>query len=65
MFGLHRETVDKMLANPTPPGYRRKSPPRHAQCDFGQAWAIIGGAKRKFQYFVMSLPVVAQRLRPH
>ena len=128
VFGVHRNTVNKMLANPAPPGYRRKRPPRrpklepytgvidriledderaprkqrhtakrifdrlrkehgfdggyttvkdyvrerrrvvremfvplehppgHAQCDFGQAWAIIGGERRRIHYFVMSLP---------
>ena len=28
----------------------------HAQCDFGQAWAFIGGKRRRIHYFVMSLP---------
>ena len=128
VFGLHRDTVRKMLSHPVPPGYRRKRPPRrpklepytgvidrileddrsapkkqrhtakrifdrlrdehgfdggytivkdyvrerrrvvremfvplehppgHAQCDFGQAWATIGGEKRRIHYFVMSLP---------
>ena len=28
MFGLHRETVRKMLAYSVPPGYRRQTPPR-------------------------------------
>ena len=28
VFGLHRDTVRKMLAYSVPPGYRRKSPPR-------------------------------------
>ena len=27
-FGLHRDTVRKMLAYSVPPGYRRQSPPR-------------------------------------
>ena len=31
-------------------------PPGHAQCDFGQARAFIGGKKRRIHYFVMSLP---------
>ncbi len=39
-------------------------PPGHAQCDFGEAWAVIGGVKRKslpsakagVHFFVMSLP---------
>ena len=128
VFGMHRDTVRKMLSHPVPPGYRRKRPPRrpklepytgiidrileddrsapkkqrhtakrifdrlrdehgfdggytivkdyvrerrrvaremfvplehppgHAQCDFGQAWAFIGGEKRRIYYFVMSLP---------
>ena len=128
VFGLHRDTVRKMLSNPVPPGYRRQRParrpklelfagiidrileedlslprkqrhtvkriferlreehgfdggytivkdhvrksrsqgremfvpldhpPGHAQCDFGQAWAVIGGERRRVHYFVMSLP---------
>ena len=28
VFGLHRDTVRKMLAYSVPPGYRRKIPPR-------------------------------------
>ena len=28
MFGLHRDTVRKMLRYSVPPGYRRQSPPR-------------------------------------
>ena len=28
----------------------------HAQCDFGQAWATIGGEKRRVHYFVLSPP---------
>ena len=31
-------------------------PPGHAQCDFGEAWAIIDGLKRKVHYFVLDLP---------
>ncbi len=31
-------------------------PPGHAQCDFGEAWAVIGGVKRKIHFFVLSLP---------
>ena len=28
VFGLHRDTVRKMLAYSVPPGYRREGPPR-------------------------------------
>ena len=136
VFGLHRDTVRKMLAYSVPPGYRRRQPPRrprigpytgvidrileddlnlprkqrhtakriyerlrdeynfdggytivkdyvrerrrrtremfvplvhppgHAQCDFGEAWAVIGGVKRKslplaeagVHFFVLDLP---------
>ena len=28
VFGLHRDTVGKMLAYSAPPGYRRQTPPR-------------------------------------
>ena len=128
VFGLHRDTVSKMLKYPAPPGYRRQSPPRrpkldpyrgvidrileedrslpkkqrhtakriyerlraehefpgrytivkdyvrerrlrtremyvplshapgHAQCDFGQAKAVIGGVERTVHYFVLDLP---------
>ena len=30
-------------------------PPGHAQCDFGQAKAVIGGVERKIHYFVLDL----------
>ena len=32
-FGLHRDTVRKMLAYSVPPGYRRQSPPRRPKLD--------------------------------
>ena len=28
-------------------------PPGHAQCDFGEAVAIVGGVERKVHYFVL------------
>ena len=128
VFGVHRDTVRKMLANATPQGYTRQSPPRkpklepytgvidaileadrlvprkqrhtvkriferlrdeygfegqqtivkdyvrerrggvgemfvplthgpgHAQCDFGEALAVIAGVERKVHYFVLDLP---------
>ena len=31
-------------------------PPGHAQCDFGEAMAVIGGVQRKVHYFVLDLP---------
>ena len=31
VFGLHRDTVRKMLAYSVPPGYRRQNPPKRAQ----------------------------------
>ena len=30
--------------------------PGHAQCDFGEAWVIIGGVEQKAHYFVLDLP---------
>ena len=128
VFGLHRDTVRKMLKYSAPPGYRRQSPPRRpkldpyrgvidrildedrglpkkqrhtakriydrlraehgfdgrytivkdyvrerrrrtremyvplshppgdAQCDFGQAKAVIGGVEQTVHYLVMYLP---------
>ena len=128
VFGLHRDTVRKMLKYSVPPGYRRRSPPRrpkldpyrgvidrileddrslpkkqrhtvkriferlrdehgfpgrytivkdyvrerrlrtremyvplshapgHAQCDFGQAKAVIEVVERTVHYFVLDLP---------
>ena len=128
VFGLHRDTVRKMLEFSVPPGYRRQSPPRRpkldpyrgvidrildedrslpkkqrhtakriydrlraehgfdgkytivkdyvrerrrrtremyvplshppgdAQCDFGQAKAVIGGVEQTIHYFVLDLP---------
>ena len=31
VFGLHRDTVRKMLAYSAPPGYRRQDPPRRSK----------------------------------
>ena len=31
-------------------------PPGHAQCDFGEAWAVVDGVKQKVHYFVLDLP---------
>ena len=128
VFGVHRDTVRKMLANATPQGYTRQRPPRrpklepytgvidaileadrlvprkqrhtvkriferlrdeygfdgqqtivkdyvrvrrgrvgemfvplthgpgHAQCDFGEAMAVIAGVELKVHYFVLDLP---------
>ena len=127
VFGLHRDTVRKILKYAAPPGYRRRNAPRrpkidpytgvideilrsvslpkkqrhtakriyerlrdergfeggytivkdyvrerrrttwemfvplshhagHAQSDFGEAWAVIDGVKRKVHFFVLSLP---------
>ena len=33
VFGLHRDTVSKMLVYSVPPGYRRKSPPRRPKLE--------------------------------
>jgi len=128
VYGLHRDTVRKMLKYSVPPGYRRERPPRrpkldpykgiidqileedrgvskkqrhtakriyerlsgehgfsgkytivkdyvrerrrqtrevfvplthppgHAQCDFGEAWVVIGGVQQKARYFATDLP---------
>ena len=32
-FGLHRDTVGKMLAYSVPPGYRRQSPPKRPKLE--------------------------------
>ena len=31
-------------------------PPGHAQADFGEAWAVIGGVRRKIHFLVVDLP---------
>ncbi len=31
-------------------------PPGHAQADFGEALAVVGGVEQKIRFFVMSLP---------
>ena len=31
-------------------------PPGHGQADFGEAWAFIGGVKRKVHFFAFDLP---------
>ena len=34
VFGLHRDTVRKMLAYSVPPGYRRRQPPRRPKIGY-------------------------------
>ena len=41
VFGLHRDTVRKMLAYSVPPGYRRQTPPRRPKLD--PFTGVIGG----------------------
>ena len=41
MFGLHRDTMRKMLAYSVPPGYRRQTPPRRPKLD--PFTGVIGG----------------------
>ena len=36
VFGLHRDTVRKMVAYSVPPGYRRQNPPRRHRPDTGR-----------------------------
>ena len=64
-FGLHRDTIRKMLSYSVPPGYRQQTkemfvplshPPSHAQCDFGEALVVIGGVERKAHCFVLDMP---------
>ena len=40
-FGLHRDTVRKMLAYSVPPGYRRQTPPLRHQRYFRRAIAPV------------------------
>src|ERR1019366_1522047 len=47
-FGVHRNTITKMLQFSIPPG--------QAQADFGQADGYIAGKKVRFHYFCVDLP---------
>jgi transposase len=31
-------------------------PPGHAQADFGEAWVVMGGDRRKVHFLVIDLP---------
>ena len=42
VFGLHRDTVRKMLEYSVPPGYRRQSPPRRPKLDPYQRFSRVG-----------------------
>ena len=47
VFGLHRDTVRKMLAWPVPPGYRRQDPPRRPKLEpftgvIEPSWKLTG-----------------------
>ena len=42
VFGLHRDTVRKMVAYSAPPGYRRQSPPRRPNPSTSSGGAIYG-----------------------
>ena len=48
VFGLHRDTVRKMLAYSIPPGYRREGPPRRPKLEAftGVIDAILEGDSR-------------------
>ena len=64
VFGVHRETVRKMLENPVPPGYRIRRPRRRdagyrhssPQRSLGELIAFANGPKGKVHYFVLDLP---------
>ena len=41
VFGLHRDTVRKILAYSAPPGYRRQTPPRRPKLEpFTAMWVV-------------------------
>ena len=48
VFGLHRDTVRKMLAYSVPPGYRRQGPPRRPKLEpfTGVIDAILEGDRK-------------------
>ena len=54
VFGLHRDTVRKMLTNTTPPGYTRKRPPPtrsltpHPSSDHRRNSALVGSGLSGF-----------------
>ena len=38
-------------------------PPGHAQCDFGEAWAVVGGVKRRVHFFVLTAAILCKLSR--
>ena len=46
VFGLHRDTVRKMLEYSVPPGYRRESPPRKPKLEPESTEPRGGGLER-------------------
>ena len=65
VFGLHRDTVRKMLAYSVPPGYRRQSPPRRPKLEHytGVIDAILEGDARVPRKQRHTAKRIFQRLR--
>ena len=65
VFGLHRDTVRKMLRYSAPPGYRRRSPPRRPKLDpiLGNS-ALDRLANASYQ-IVIEGQSFRERLSPH
>ena len=68
VFGLHRDTVRKMLAYSVPPGYRRQSPPKRPNLEPFTGALLPPGTPEELPRRLGTVPdlyIAGHRLPPH